>query len=63
MKEEMNFLGQPIRYWLELKRIHEEKNDEHLIREIADLRSKVSFYESRISELSKFMKENLEVRP
>jgi hypothetical protein len=53
------FCGHPVSYWLELKKIINDKskdfNAEYLIQEISDLRSKVSFYESRINELNIFM--------
>lgn len=55
MRNITTFYGEPLDFWIELKRQSEEMNFCHLIKEIAELRSKVNFYESRIKELSKFM--------
>ena len=52
------YYGKPIAYWLELERLGKKAADlnaEHLIREIADLRAKVNFYESRIREMNVIM--------
>lgn len=62
----MLFLGQSTEYWIELQRQVEENgpaafSKERLIAEMAALRAKVSFYESRISELNQFMSSKLEV--
>lgn len=56
------FLGKTTEYWLELERQADTLNVPHLIREVASLRSKISFYESRIQDLSTFMKLKLEIR-
>jgi len=48
------FLGHPIRYWIELQNHAEECNHVDLLQEIADLRAKVSFYESRLDDIQKF---------
>lgn len=50
-----NFLGHPINYWLELERKTLQSGTTDLLQEIADLRSKVSFYESRIKQMKEFM--------
>lgn len=52
MAEESKFYGKPISYWIELDRKARELNVENLIDEIAELRAKVSFYESRIEEMN-----------
>jgi len=61
--EKQTILGHPIGFWLELRRMYEENlgrslGSERLILEIADLRKRVSFYESRISEMAEIMKLN-----
>jgi hypothetical protein len=60
------FCGHPVSYWFELEKIINDKskdfNAEYLIREISDLRSKVSFYESRINELNIFMSMKKEIK-
>lgn len=48
------FLGKPPAYWLELEKQAKALHYDRLIAEIALLRAKVSFYESRIEEMSKF---------
>jgi len=55
---EDTFLGHPIRYWMELgRRVDELPFDAaKLLKEIAELRAKVSFYESRITEMEEFKK-------
>lgn len=52
------FLGETIQYWIEVKQRIETDHGfraSELISEIAELRAKVSFYESRIKELTGFM--------
>lgn len=49
-------MGHEHGYWLELQRKAETLNAVHLLEEIATLRSKVSFYESRIKEMEVIMK-------
>lgn len=49
------FLGHPIKYWVELERKQLQSGTSDLIQEIADLRGKVSFYESRIKQMKEFM--------
>jgi hypothetical protein len=50
------FLGHSIGYWLELESLVVQKGVSRLIQEIVDLRSKVSFYESRVEEMERFRK-------
>lgn len=56
------FLGHPIEYWSALQDKASNLDVVDLIAEIATLRSKISFYEKRISELANFMKIKLEVK-
>jgi hypothetical protein len=56
------FLGRPYSYWIELGKQAEDMNVVRLISEMATLRAKVNYYESRIDELSKFMAIKLEVK-
>ena len=49
------YLGKPMKYWLELERLPKKMKYEGLILEIANLRSRVSFYESRIEEMARFV--------
>jgi hypothetical protein len=61
------FLGKPMIFWVELLQMLDEKdvvqgaNVVDLIGEVSVLRSKVSFYEARINQMSLFMKRHLEV--
>jgi len=48
------FLGHTIPYWLELEKKAKQLNVVKLIQEIAKLRGKVSFYESRLEEMNTF---------
>ena len=59
---EMYFMGHDMEYWAELERdaIKNDKTD--YIQEIANLRARVSFYESRINQLHKFMVRKIEVK-
>ena len=57
MENETIFLGQPVKYWVELQSKAEELGAVNWLREIATLRAKVSFYESRINEMISFNKE------
>ena len=50
------FLGHPVEYWIALQSKAETLDVVKLIEEIATLRSKVSFYESRFSEIQQFKK-------
>lgn len=55
------YLGRPVSYWVEL---HLRADELDLVRpliEIAELRAKVSFYESRIDEINNF-KKSVEVK-
>jgi len=51
MQNETLFLGEPASYWLELRQHAEEMNLTDLMRENARLRSKCSFYESRLKQM------------
>jgi len=51
------FLGRPIRYWIELQARFDASHARpiiaaDLIQEISELRGKLSFYESRIKEIN-----------
>ena len=48
------YLGEPMTYWVELKRQADKNNTRDLIFEIASLRAKVSFYEDRVSQMNHF---------
>ena len=50
------FLGHTVKYWLELEKKARKLDVVKLIEEIAELRGKVSFYESRIDEMNVFRK-------
>lgn len=54
--------GHSAGFWLELLRLHENKEDIDFIEEIAMLRAKVSFYESRITAMNDFMVKRLEIK-
>lgn len=49
------YLGEKPNFWLELKKDAEKEGKTNYIREIANLRGKISFYESRIKEMSEIM--------
>lgn len=48
------FLGHTIEYWIELDKKAEDLGVVNWLAEIAELRGKVSYYESRIEEMNKF---------
>lgn len=48
------FLGHDIAYWVELQKKVDTLEVANYLQEIADLRGKVSFYESRVEELNDF---------
>lgn len=50
------FLGEPLSYWVELKRLVTEVPPEvnDLIRENASLRAKVTYYEDKIRQMSNY---------
>jgi len=52
--EGMIFLGKPMTYWMELDKEVTIRGVTELYREIASLRAKVSFYESRLDEIASF---------
>lgn len=62
-----HFLGESFDYWIEVQKDlrekgYREKGYVDLIREITELRVKVSYYEKRIEELYDFMKVKIEVK-
>lgn len=50
------FMGKPIHYWTELKHKADELNLESLLKDNANLRSRVSFYEDKMAEMERFRK-------
>ena len=50
----MEFLGHDTNYWLELEEQAQKLAVVKWIEEVAKLRAKVSFYESRILEMEEF---------
>lgn len=52
------FLGHPISYWLELQKRADKLDVVDLLDEIAELRGKVSFYESRFDQIETFRNKN-----
>ena len=62
MAEIIQFMGKPIGYWLELQERAEELGAVDLLAEVAELRAKISYYESRIRQMSDFMQIRLEIR-
>jgi hypothetical protein len=52
---ESHFLGQPYSFWMNLQQdLHKIPDRVDLLKEIYDLRAKVSFYESRIQQMNEF---------
>lgn len=51
MNQDM-FLGHTVAYWMDLNKRPRELAVEDLIEEIVKLRGKISFYESRISDMN-----------
>ena len=54
MRNENHFFGKPFDYWLELERQAKNLNATKLLDELAYMRARVSFYEERIDDMSKF---------
>lgn len=56
----MTFLGKPMEYWVELQARFEagdkDGRQSELLDEIIFLKGRVAFYESRIKEMSRFIK-------
>lgn len=50
------YLGHTVKYWLELERRAEKLDVTDWIEEVAGLRAKVSFYESRLDQIDTFRK-------
>jgi hypothetical protein len=48
------FLGEQIDFWIELKNTADASNTTLLIKEIASLRARVSFYEDRVKDMGRF---------
>jgi len=53
---ELQFMGHPASYWVELQNRADELNVSHLIQELADAYAKIGFYERRISEMHELTK-------
>jgi hypothetical protein len=51
MEDLAKFMGYPVDYWLELQKQAKEMKTVGLIEEIAKLRGKLNFYESRIQQM------------
>ena len=49
------FLGKPFGYWIEVSKRIDSLNVSDFIKEIADLRGKVSFYEERVRQMNELM--------
>jgi len=56
------YMGMPHEFWAELKEWSDDRGYTDLIQEVATLRSKISFYESRIDQMANFMKIRIEVK-
>lgn len=50
------YMGYPTNYWAELQKKAEKLDVVKWLEEIAELRGKVSFYESRLDEIEDFRK-------
>lgn len=57
----MEFLGESMEFWLELKQRTESENTTKLYREIAVLRAENSFLKARIKEINDFLCANGEL--
>lgn len=53
---DLKYMGHDINYWLELQKKADTLDVVKWLEEVAELRAKVSFYESRIKEMSEFSK-------
>ena len=51
----MEFLGESVEFWLELKRRTDLENTTKLYRELAVLRAQNSFIKSRLEEINEFL--------
>ncbi len=53
----MEFMGHPMLYWIELQRrmnsLPDSLRSSALLQEVVDLRGLLSFYESRVEEMSR----------
>lgn len=56
------FLGHEIKYWLELQKMAEEINATDFIQEIVELKGKISFYESRIEQMSHLLPQKAAIK-
>ena len=52
------YLGENVNFWLELRARTDIANTRHLIREIADLKGKLSFVKQRVEEIVICLKES-----
>lgn len=52
------FMGHEIGYWMELQKWVDINCYDTMIAEIASLRGRVSYYESRVEEMTKFKEVN-----
>jgi hypothetical protein len=59
MEDLTKFMGYPVDYWLELHKHAKEMKTVDLIEEIAKLRGKLNFYESRIKQMEDIRKMKL----
>ena len=56
------FLGESIQYWIDLKQRVDKERLAPDLREISELRAKVSFYESRIQDMNRFLQATKEIK-
>lgn len=54
-----SFLGHSTTYWIELEKKAQELGVINWLQEVAELRAKVSFYESRLDEINNFRNRNI----
>ena len=59
MEDLSKFMGYSVDYWLELQKHAKEMKTVELIEEIAKLRGKLHFYESRIQQMETMRKMEL----
>lgn len=49
--ETEKYMGHPMNYWIELEKQAQKLNVMDFIQEIADLRARLSFYDSRLNQI------------